>query len=127
MSEFEWLKDEKLLFIWVIQQCIHTFYHFPMYAYISGVLHIYKKQLKDVFIQYGDRYEKSNILFIDEGQYHLEDNNKENCLKMPSSWTFDGSDERDRNIKTMLCSLLNHLGPHPNMMHWLKTFKFKRH
>jgi hypothetical protein len=71
--------------------------------------------LKDVFIQYGDIYEKSNILFIDEGQYHSKVNNEENYLKMTSSWTFDGSYERDKNIKTMFCSLLNHLGPRPNM------------
>jgi hypothetical protein len=92
------------------------------------LLHIYKKQLKDVFIQYGDKYKKLNMLLIGEGQYHnLEDNSEENYLKMPSSWTFDGSDEKYRNIKTMLCSLLSHLGPHPNTRHWLKTFKFKRH
>jgi hypothetical protein len=63
MSKFEWLKDEKFLFIWGHQQCIHTFYHSPMYAYIGGVLHIYKKLLKDVFIQYGDRYKKKHIVY----------------------------------------------------------------
>jgi hypothetical protein len=53
-----------------------------MYAYIGGVLHIYKKLLKYVFIQYGDRYKKSNILFINEGQYHSKDNSEENYLKL---------------------------------------------
>ena len=79
----------------------------------------------DVLIQYGHRYESSNILFINEGQYNSKDNNDDNYLKIPSSWTFDGSYERDINIETMLCSLMNHLGPPQNIRPWLKTFKLK--
>jgi hypothetical protein len=69
---------------------------------------------------------KKNILFIDEGQYHSKDNSKENCLKLLSSWTFDGSYERDRNIKTILCSFLNHLGTHPNMKHLVKNIQIQK-
>ena len=55
----------------------------------------------------------------------IEDNNKENCLKMPTNWTFDSSQEREITIKTnMLCSLLNRLGPCSKMGHWLK-FNFR--
>lgn len=59
-----------------------------MYVYIGGLLHICKKILKDVFIEYVDRYETLNILFRYESQYYLEDNEKENCLKMTSNWMF---------------------------------------
>ena len=131
IARFEWLKNEDFVFIWGREKCIcHTMYSSSMYAYNIGEvqLHniiIYKKSLKDVFIQYGDIYQKSEILFIDEGKYHLEDNSKDNCLKIPSSWTFDGSQEREIHLKTMLCSVLNHLGPCSNMGRWLKTFKFR--
>ena len=66
-----------------------------------------------------------NILFIVEGQYHSKDNIKKNYLKMPSSWTFDGLDKRERNINKMFGTLLNHLGLRPNMGYQLKTFKFR--
>jgi hypothetical protein len=90
---------------------MHTYFvPFTNVCIYWGVLHIYKKLLEDVFIQYEHRYKKSNILFIDEGQYHSKDNNNDNCFKFPSSWTFDGSYERDRNIKIILCSFLNHFG-----------------
>ena len=70
--------------------------------------------MKDVFVQYGDRYRTSNILFINEGEYHpkdnVEDNRMYNYLKMPSCNKFDGSQERELSIKTMLCALLKLLG-----------------
>jgi hypothetical protein len=125
IGEFEWLKDEIFIFMWSREQCVHTSYFPLMHAYICGVLQFYKKMLKDVFMKYLDRYETSNISFIDEGRYDSQDNSEENCLKMPLGCTFDGSSKRDININKVLCSLLNHLRPHPNMAHRLKTFKMK--
>ena len=81
--------------------------------------------LNDVFVKFIDRYQALNILCITKGQYHSEDSNKVNCFKIPSSWAFDGSYERDNTISTMFSSLLNHLGTHPDMDHHLKIFKFK--
>ena len=65
------------------------------------------------------------MLCITEGQYHSRDSNEEKCFKIPSIWEFDGSSQRDNMINTMLYSLLNHLGPRPNMYHHLKTLKLK--
>ena len=96
-----------------------------MYAYIGWVLHIYNKLLVDVFIQYGNRYKKSKILLINEGQYVKEDNKEDHFLKLPSNWTFNSSYERDRNTKTKLCSFVNVLVSHPNMRCRLRTFKFR--
>lgn len=95
MLVFEWLNNWNFIFTWGREQCTHTMY--PSYPYIGGLLHRYKKPMKDVFVQYGDRYRASNILFIDEGEYHLEnnveDNSMYNFLKMWSCWKFDGSHE----------------------------------
>ena len=79
-------------------------YHSP---YSGGLLHRYNKLLKDVFLKYGDRYSISNILFIKEGQYRLEDNSKDIFIKMSLCWAFVGSHEGELSMKTMLCSLLN--------------------
>lgn len=68
-----------------------------------------------MFIKYVDRYQASNILFMTEGQYHLEDTNEVNCLKMPSIWEFHDSYETDNTINTMFYSLLNCLHHFPNM------------
>ena len=91
MIGFEWLKNGNFIFTWGCEQYKHTIYPSP---YSCGVLHKYKKILKDVFVQYGDRYLRSNILFIDEGQHNLEDNSKDICLKIPLFWTFYGSHGR---------------------------------
>ena len=60
-----------------------------MYDFI-GRVQVYKKKFNDLLIQYRVRYENSNIMFIDEGQYHSEDNSEDNCLIMSLSWRFDG-------------------------------------
>lgn len=107
MIGFEWLKNGNFIFTWGWEQCTHTMYHSS--PYISGVLHGYKKSMKDVFVQYADRYKTSYILFKDEGEYHLEDNAEDNSmynyLKMSSCWKFDSSHERELSIKTLLCAL----------------------
>lgn len=56
-----------------------------------------QKILTDIIIHYEIKYETLNILFIDEFQYHYEGNSEENYLKVPSSMTFGGSYERERN------------------------------
>lgn len=56
---------ENFIFTWGHDKCKHIMYHSPN---ISEVLHRYKKPLKDVFVQYGDRLD---ILFIYEVQYNL--------------------------------------------------------
>jgi len=66
---------------------------------------------------------RTNILFIYEVQSQFEDYTEENCLKLPSSWKFYGSYERDINMKTILCLVLNNLGHHPNVTCRLKIFK----
>jgi hypothetical protein len=50
-----------------------------MYAYIDGVLHIYKKLLKYLFIQYGDRYKKSSIYL---SNMEIDTKNQAYCLYM---------------------------------------------
>ena len=112
MNEFKWLKNGNFIFTWGCEKCIHIIY--LSRPYTGGVLHGYKKPLKYVFMQYEDRCRISNILFIDEGEYHLKYNSKDNSmynfLKNPSCWKFDGSHENELSIKTMLCALLNYLG-----------------
>ena len=48
-------------------------------------------------------YRSRTISFID--------NSNQNCLKMPTSWTFNNSQEREITIKIMFCYMLNHIGP----------------
>jgi len=66
MSNIKWLKDENS-YLFGFSNMYTYFVLLTNYAYIGGVLHISRKLLKDIFIQYGDGYKKSNIIFIDEG------------------------------------------------------------
>ena len=84
-----------------------------------------QKLLNDVLMKYEDIYQGSNILCITKDQYHFEYRNEVNFLKIPSSWELYGSYERDNAINIVFSSLLDHLGPHPNMVHHLKTLNFK--
>ena len=73
LDSFEWLKNEKFVFIWGKEQHKHNMVYnssIPTYYNVGEVLHIYKNLLKDVVIQYGDIYKKLDVLFIDEAQYH---------------------------------------------------------
>ena len=110
-NEFNWFRDENFIFIWGLQQCIHTKYFSNTYDCIGGVQHVYKKMFNGVLIKYREIYETSNILSINEGQYHARDNNEENCLIVPLIWRFDGLFKKDKKVKNILCSLLNHLEP----------------
>jgi len=62
-----------------------------------------------------------------ENDMEFNGSSERSRLKKLSSWNFNGSNKRDRNIKTMFCLLLNHLQPHINMRDWFKTFKFTGH
>lgn len=106
ITRYEWMNGN-FIFTWEGEKCTHTMC--PSSPYISRALHGSKKKMKYVFVLYGDRHRTSNILFIDEGEYHLEDsvrdNNMYNYLKMPSCWKFYSSWERELSKNNVLCSI----------------------
>ena len=108
------MKDVKFVFVYGQFQC-----EINNCKRAGNLLPIYHNNISKVFEIYDRIYDKSNILFIDEARYHSGHNREENCFKIPPSWEYDGSLERDRLIWSNICNSLIHW-PKINMKRYLK-------
>ena len=71
LQKFDWIKAIKFVFFWGTSQC--TMNNCKIIR-ARNLLPIYKKNLSKVFDIYDGKYDKFNILFIDEARYHSGNN-----------------------------------------------------
>ena len=67
-----------------------------------------KELISKVFDVWEERYDKSNILFVDAVWYNSGNNREENYFKIPTNWEYDGSLEKDVLIWSNLYNFLRH-------------------